>query len=95
MLEARLLVFFAALLFSTGGAAIKSVSLTGWQVGGARAGIAAVAILLLIPTARKLFDWRILAAGVAYYGRQPAAADVAKIKAPQFNKFDSDGRKAY
>lgn len=66
MLEARLSIFFAALLFSTGGAAIKSVSLTGWQVGGARAGIAAVAILVLIPSARRLFDWRILIAGTAY-----------------------------
>lgn len=66
MLSARLYVFFAALLFSTGGAAIKSTSLTGWQVGGGRAGLAAIAILAVIPAARRLLDWRIFAAGCAY-----------------------------
>lgn len=66
MLSARLYVFLAALLFSTGGAAIKSLNLSGWQVGGARAGIAAVAILAVIPAARRLFDWRIALAGAAY-----------------------------
>lgn len=59
-------MFLAAFLFSTGGAAIKSTGLTGWQVGGGRAGIAAIAILALIPQARRLFDWRIFAAGCAY-----------------------------
>jgi len=43
----------AAVLFSTGGAAIKWCSLTGWQVAGFRSAIAFVTILLLVPGARR------------------------------------------
>ncbi len=66
MLSARLQVFAAAVLFSTGGAAIKSIQLTAWQVAGFRAGLAALAILLFLPAARRMFDRRILLAGIAY-----------------------------
>ena len=49
----RLQLLATALLFSTGGAAIKSCSLSSWQVASARSGIAALTILALLPTARK------------------------------------------
>jgi DME family drug/metabolite transporter len=62
----RLLLFLAAFLFSTGGAAIKACSLTGWQVAGFRSGIAAAVLLLLLPETRRGWTWATVAAGVAY-----------------------------
>ncbi|MBI4881814.1 MAG: DMT family transporter [Planctomycetes bacterium] len=50
----RLLLLAAALLFSTGGAVIKSIGLSAWQVASFRSGVAALAILLLLPGARRL-----------------------------------------
>lgn len=47
-LTARLLVIAAALLFSTGGAAIKVAAFTSAQVAGLRSGIAALALFLLL-----------------------------------------------
>jgi len=40
-------------LFSTGGAAIKSCSLSSWQVASLRSGIAVLTILALLPEARR------------------------------------------
>lgn len=54
-LRARLAIFAAALLFSTGGAAIKATHLTGWQVASFRSAVAAVAVLLMLPAARRGF----------------------------------------
>ena len=51
--RARLYVCAAAALFSTGGAAIKYASFTGWQVASFRSGIAALAVLLFLPEARR------------------------------------------
>lgn len=51
--RARVQVLAAALLFSTGGAAIKSATFSGWQVAGLRSGVAALAILALSPAARR------------------------------------------
>ena len=48
---ARLQVLAVALLFSTGGAAIKFCSLDAWQVASFRSGIAALTLLLLAPGA--------------------------------------------
>lgn len=62
--RARLLA--AAVLFSTGGAAIKSVAFSSWQVASFRSGIAALAVLLLAPAARKGWTWRTPLVGVAY-----------------------------
>lgn len=42
----------AAALFSTGGAAIKWCSLSGWQVAGLRSLVAALAFLAFVPAAR-------------------------------------------
>jgi drug/metabolite transporter (DMT)-like permease len=52
--RARLEILFVALLFSTGGAAIKAAQFTSWQVAGLRSGVAAIAVWLLMPAARHL-----------------------------------------
>ncbi len=65
-LRNRLLVFSAAFLFSTGGAAIKAADFTGWQVASFRSGVAAVVLFLLLPEARRGWSWRILPVSVAY-----------------------------
>jgi DME family drug/metabolite transporter len=62
----RLLLFAAAFLFSTGGAAIKACSLTSWQVAGFRCGIAAVVLLILLPEARHGWTWRTGLVGLTY-----------------------------
>ena len=55
---ARLKLVSAALLFSTGGAAIKSASFTSWQVACLRSGLAAVTVFLLSPVSRRGWTWR-------------------------------------
>jgi drug/metabolite transporter, DME family len=62
----RLQILAAALLFSTGGAAIKACTLTSWQVASFRSGVAALALLLLLPAARRNWSWRPAVVGVAY-----------------------------
>ncbi len=52
----RLQILAAALLFSTGGAAIKSAAFTSWQVAGLRSAVAALAIWAFLPQARRLGD---------------------------------------
>jgi drug/metabolite transporter (DMT)-like permease len=64
--RARLLLLAAATLFSTGGAAIKGASLTSWQVASFRSGVAAVALLVLLPSARRGWGWRVWPVGAAY-----------------------------
>ena len=54
------------MLFSTGGAAIKATSFTGYQVASLRSGIAALTLLLLIPAARRGWSWKSVAVGVTY-----------------------------
>ncbi len=66
MTAAQLQVLAAALLFSTGGAAIKAAELSGWQIASFRSGIAAVVLMLAVPAARRIADPRTLAVGVAY-----------------------------
>ena len=51
--RARLEILLVAVLFSTGGAAIKSAQFTSWQVAGLRSGIAALVVWLCIPSARQ------------------------------------------
>lgn len=65
-LAARARVVGAALLFSTGGAAIKACALSGWQVAGLRSGIACLAILFMVPQARKALTRRSWLVGVPY-----------------------------
>jgi drug/metabolite transporter (DMT)-like permease len=65
-LRSRLLLVAAALLFSTGGAAIKAASVGGWQVACFRSGIAAVALLAALPGARRGWSWRMAPVAAAY-----------------------------
>jgi DME family drug/metabolite transporter len=62
----RLLILAAALLFSTGGAAIKATSLSGWQVACFRSGLAAFALLIAMPAWRCWWRPKSLAVGLAY-----------------------------
>jgi drug/metabolite transporter, DME family len=62
----RLEILGAALLFSTGGAAIKATALTSWQVASFRSGIAALTVLLLVPAARRGWTWAALPVSAAY-----------------------------
>lgn len=65
-LAARLAVLGAAVLFSTGGAAIKATTLTGLEVAGWRSLIAALVLALVIPAARKRPPWRVWPVALAY-----------------------------
>jgi DME family drug/metabolite transporter len=65
-MRARLLVLAAAVLFSTGGAAIKSTTLTAWQVASFRSGIAALAMLVMLRGARRLPDRATWLVGIVY-----------------------------
>jgi drug/metabolite transporter (DMT)-like permease len=62
----RLQLLGAALLFSTGGAAIKATALNAWQVAGFRSAVAGVAIFLLVPAARRGWTWHVVPVGIAY-----------------------------
>jgi drug/metabolite transporter, DME family len=62
----RFYVLAAALLFSTGGAAIKATTLTSWQVACLRSLIAAVVLLVLLPEARRVRSGRVWVASLAY-----------------------------
>lgn len=64
--RSRLYVLAAALLFSTGGAAIKLATLSSWQIAGFRSGLAALALWLAIPAWRRCFEPRALLVGCAY-----------------------------
>lgn len=59
-------IVVAAVLFSTGGAAIKWCGFDAWQLAGFRAGIALVTILALIPEARRGWSWRTALVGCVY-----------------------------
>jgi drug/metabolite transporter (DMT)-like permease len=63
--RAHLAVLLAAVVFSTGGAAIKACQLAPWQVAGFRSGIAAVVLAALVVRARQV-SGPILLVAVAY-----------------------------
>jgi drug/metabolite transporter, DME family len=63
---ARVQLAIAALLFSTGGAAIKAAGFGAWQVASFRSGVAALAILLIAPAARRGWSGRAVLVGFAY-----------------------------
>lgn len=62
----RLYLIATALLFSTGGAAIKSAALSGWQVASFRSGVAALLLALVMPEARRGWSWRVPPVAAAY-----------------------------
>ncbi|HET6836610.1 MAG TPA: DMT family transporter [Gemmatimonadales bacterium] len=65
---ARVQLLAAAVLFSTGGAAIKAADFTGWQIASFRSGLAALALWVMTPAARKGWTWQAGLVGVAYAG---------------------------
>jgi len=62
----RLKILAAAVLFSTSGAAIKFLTLDVWQVAGLRGLIAGLALLVMLPEARRGWNWRTLVLGLGY-----------------------------
>jgi len=64
--RARLYLVAAAILFSTGGAAIKATAMTSWQVACLRSGIAACALFLFLPEARQGIRRRTALVSIAY-----------------------------
>ena len=62
------MILSAAVLFSTGGAAIKLSSLNGWQVAIIRSGIAAAALLVFLPSAHRKWSWKTWLVGSTYAG---------------------------
>lgn len=62
----RLQILATALLFSTGGAAIKACAFGPWQVASFRCGVAALAMAALVPAARRRWTGRDLLVAVAY-----------------------------
>lgn len=61
----RLAIFGSAVLFSTGGVAIKWLAFGAWQVAGLRAVLAAVAVLALVPGPITLGRRAVFLTGVA------------------------------
>lgn len=64
--RARLQLVAAAVLFSTGGAVIKATAMTSWQAACLRSGIAAVALAILLPEARRALRPRMFVVSIAY-----------------------------
>ena len=62
-MRARLALLATALLFSTGGAAVKACSLGSWQVAGLRSTFAIVALLVALPSTRTRWTTAVLAVG--------------------------------
>jgi len=59
-------IIVAAVLFSTGGAAIKFCAFGAWQLAAFRATIAMITILLVLPEARRGWTWRTVVVGIVY-----------------------------
>ena len=59
-------ILAAAVLFSSGGAAIKFCSFGGWQLAAFRAAFALITIFVLVPESRRGWTWRTVLVGVAY-----------------------------
>jgi drug/metabolite transporter, DME family len=64
--KARWQLVLAAVCFSTAGAVIKASTFDAWQIAAFRALVALLAIVLLIPEARRPWTWRVALVGVAY-----------------------------
>ncbi len=64
--DARLLIVLGAVLFSTGGAAIKGTDLNAWQVAGFRSGVAFLALVLLVPAVRQGWNLRVVPVAIVY-----------------------------
>ena len=62
----QLSILVAAALFATGGAAIKTSSLSAAQIAGGRSAVAAAVLLLLVPAARRRWTWAMLPVACAH-----------------------------
>lgn len=65
-MQARILILGAALLFSTGGLAIKASTLGAWQVAGLRSGIACVILALGFPAILRRINRETVLIGLGY-----------------------------
>ncbi|HEX4628297.1 MAG TPA: EamA family transporter, partial [Gemmatimonadales bacterium] len=65
-MSARWQLVLAAVCFSTAGAAIKWCGFGPWQIAAFRALVAMLAIVGLIPDARRHWSWRVGLVGVGY-----------------------------
>ncbi|HET7755541.1 MAG TPA: EamA family transporter [Anaeromyxobacteraceae bacterium] len=68
MLGSRLAILAAAVLWSTGGAAIKLCNLSAWQIAGGRSLVAGVFLFIALREARRRPDRTTLGVAVAYAG---------------------------
>lgn len=64
----RAQIIGTAVLFSTGGTAIKAIDMSGIQVAFLRSLIAACVLALAIPAARRGWSWKTLVVALAYAG---------------------------
>lgn len=64
-MPARLALLLTALLFSTGGAAVKACSLGSWQVATFRSACAAVALLVAMPSTRRRWTRSVMLVGAS------------------------------
>lgn len=62
----RAKIIAAAVLFSSGGAAIKWCGFGAWQLAAFRASLAMVTILVLVPESRRGWSWRTVVVGLVY-----------------------------
>jgi drug/metabolite transporter (DMT)-like permease len=62
----RLLILLGAVLLSTGGLGIKLCSFGNWQLAAGRSVFSIIALVLLFPTARKVWTPRVLLVGLAF-----------------------------
>jgi DME family drug/metabolite transporter len=65
-LAARFQLIAAALLFSTGGMAIKACNLTSWQIASGRCLVALLALLVFLPAARRKIGPKAWLVGAAF-----------------------------
>jgi drug/metabolite transporter (DMT)-like permease len=63
--RARLALLLTALLFSTGGAAVKACGLTSWQVASFRSAFAVAALLVAVPSTRARWSLPVCLVGTA------------------------------
>ena len=68
MIGSRLLILGAAVLWSTGGAAIKLCNLSAWQIAGGRSLVAGIVLFIALREARRRPDRTIIAVALAYAG---------------------------
>jgi drug/metabolite transporter, DME family len=64
-LRARLFLLLTAVLFSTGGAAVKACTIGSWQVAGLRSAFAIIALLIAVPSTRTRWTLPVLLVGAS------------------------------